>query len=255
MKYVVYLTKYKGDKLPSWYIGSSNIDKIKNGYNGTILSKKYKEKYDKEQKENKHFFKTRVLSYHKTRQCALDEELRLQKKHNVVKNKDYINESYAQVNGFFGRTMTKEEKKSMVNNRVKSGNGDYHHGKQPMDNPIIVEKIKQARIKNGNWHGYDIKYNNVLYRNIKELCNTIDFSEKRIRKIMLINNIKYLNDIIINNIRYLDSLEPKNKKWMNRNIIEKDDIKYMLYYKLDIPDGYKLLEKYTNPRKVSINEE
>lgn len=49
-----------------------------------VLSKRYKEIYKKEQKENKEF-KSRVLSYHETREETLKEELRLQKKHLVVK--------------------------------------------------------------------------------------------------------------------------------------------------------------------------
>jgi len=50
VKYVVYLTHYKGTKLPKWYIGSSNELKVKNGYNGSVKSKKYKKIYLKEQK-------------------------------------------------------------------------------------------------------------------------------------------------------------------------------------------------------------
>lgn len=106
--YCVYLTFYKGNKLPKWYIGSSNENKILKGYNGSIKSKKWKEIYNLEQKENKHLFKTRILSKHDTREEALKEELRLQKKHFVVKNKKYFNESYASINGYFGREMKGE---------------------------------------------------------------------------------------------------------------------------------------------------
>lgn len=42
MDYVVYLIKYLGDKLPPYYIGSSTETKLKNGYCGSISSKKYK---------------------------------------------------------------------------------------------------------------------------------------------------------------------------------------------------------------------
>lgn len=104
-KFVVYLTMYTGTKLPKWYIGSSYEEKVLSGYNGTVLSTEYKEIYKLEQKENKHLFKTRILSYHETRECALDEELRLQKKHLVIKNSKYINMSYAKKNGYFGKSM------------------------------------------------------------------------------------------------------------------------------------------------------
>jgi len=105
-KYVVYLTLYNGDKLPKWYIGSSSEKRVNNGYNGSVASKKYKEIYINEQKCNKSLFKTRILSYHKSRKDALSEELRVQKKHQVVKNDDYINMSYASINGFFGRDVS-----------------------------------------------------------------------------------------------------------------------------------------------------
>lgn len=107
-EFVVYLTKYSGStKLPKWYIGSSFKEKILNKrYNGSVYSKKWKLIYNKEQKENKHLFKTRILSYHLTRKEALKEELRIQKMHIVVKNDNYFNEAYACVNGFFGRDVS-----------------------------------------------------------------------------------------------------------------------------------------------------
>jgi len=108
MKYVVYLTMYNGDKMPKWYIGSSNQTKVSEGYNGSISSKKYKNTYINEQKQNKSLFKTRILSYHLTRKDALIEELRVQKIHKVVRNDRYINMSYASINGFFGRDVSGE---------------------------------------------------------------------------------------------------------------------------------------------------
>lgn len=108
MKQVVYITYYKGDKLPPWYIGSSYEEKVLNGYNGSIQSKKYKEIYLKEQRENKHLFRTRILSYHETSKEALKEELRLQKLHKVVLNNRYFNESYATINGCYGRDVAGE---------------------------------------------------------------------------------------------------------------------------------------------------
>ena len=106
MKYVVYLTMYSGSLLPKFYIGSSNISKVNNGYNGTVKSKRYSKIFNSEQKQNKGLFKTRVLSFHKLRKEALEEELRIQQKHKVVENINYINESYAQINGYFGRNVS-----------------------------------------------------------------------------------------------------------------------------------------------------
>lgn len=93
---------YCGDKLPKWYIGSSYEEKILKGYNGTVCSLEYKSTYINEQKNNKHLFKTRILSYHNDSTSAREEELRLQKMHSVVKNKNYINKALAQPNGCHG---------------------------------------------------------------------------------------------------------------------------------------------------------
>lgn len=106
--YVVYLTMYSGVKLPHWYVGSSTSENVKNGYNGSVRSERWKEIYYIEQKENKNLFKTRILSYHETREDALAEELRIQKLHNVVKNIKYFNESYATINGYFGKNVSGE---------------------------------------------------------------------------------------------------------------------------------------------------
>lgn len=103
-KYVVYLTRYNGELLPRWYIGSSVEERILKGYNGSVTSKKWITIYKQEQQENKHLFKTRILSYHETRKEALYEELRVQKMHQVRNNNKYFNESYASKNGYFGHT-------------------------------------------------------------------------------------------------------------------------------------------------------
>ena len=108
MKYCTYITMYSGDLLPKWYIGSSTIERIKKGYNGSVCSKKYKEIYDNEQIHHKHLFKTRILSIHSTRPEAVAEELRIQKLHNVVTNKKYFNESFAQKNGCYTKDKSGE---------------------------------------------------------------------------------------------------------------------------------------------------
>jgi len=100
MKYVVYITLYGGDKLPPWYIGSTTLAKIKAGYNGSVGSKKYGKIYNAEQNSNKHLFRTKILSYHNTREEAYDEELRLHRKHKVITNNKYINEAYAKGEAF-----------------------------------------------------------------------------------------------------------------------------------------------------------
>lgn len=102
MIFVVYITMYKGHHMPRWYIGSSTLVKVNNGYRGSVSSKKYKDIWKIELKENPQLFTTRVLSTHSTRVEALAEELRLHTMHKVHLNAKYINLSKATVNGYFG---------------------------------------------------------------------------------------------------------------------------------------------------------
>jgi hypothetical protein len=123
--YCVYLTIYFGDKLPRRYIGSCRTVNIDQGYNGSVSSKKYKDTYDSERLANPYLFKTRILSSgYETDYDARIEELRLQKKYNVVKSKDYMNESYAIPNGFFGRDVSGKSNPMYG----KSRKGEKHKG-------------------------------------------------------------------------------------------------------------------------------
>ena len=100
--FCTYLTMYTGNKLPKWYIGSTSVEKIINGYLGSVVSRKYKDIWNFEIKNNLELFKVRILSVHSNRIKALEEELRLHNKHTVHTNPKYINMSLASVNGFFG---------------------------------------------------------------------------------------------------------------------------------------------------------
>ena len=102
MKYCVYLIIYSGNKLPPFYIGSSSIKKIEEGYMGSVTSKKYKHIYKKELKNNPSLFKLKIISKQKTRREALHRELFFHKHLDVVKSELYINQSSAIANGFFG---------------------------------------------------------------------------------------------------------------------------------------------------------
>lgn len=104
--YCTYLTIYFGHKLPRRYIGSSSVEKVLNGYNGSVSSIKWKSLYDEEQKENKHLFKTRILTIHLTDSVAREMEKQLHIKYDVVASPLYFNESIAVPNGFFGRDVS-----------------------------------------------------------------------------------------------------------------------------------------------------
>lgn len=202
MQHIVYLTRYKGTKLPEWYIGSTSHDNILNGYNGSVSSKKYKKIYLEEQKHNKHLFKTRILSRHMTRKDAIKEELRLQEKHKVTKNPKYINMSYARPDGyfglsicgeehpqfgtkhdedfcrkisvrqsgkknsFFGKTHSKESKDGM-REKLSGDNNPFYGGKHTQD---ALKKIKD---KSGTCKGTSYVYNAEL-----SLCRRVKHSER-----------------------------------------------------------------------------
>lgn len=91
MKYCVYLTIYKGSKLPPFYIGSSSVNKINNGYRGSVQSKAYGETWRQELSDNPHLFKTFIISTHETRDMAYDKEQKLQMAVQVHKNTLYTN--------------------------------------------------------------------------------------------------------------------------------------------------------------------
>ncbi len=104
--YCCYLTIYSGNLLPPFYLGSSTVDKINNGYHGSVRSKKWQVIYEKELQNNPHLFNTSILKTTATRKMSLAIELFLQKKNGVVKSNFFFNESLAQKDGMFGRDVS-----------------------------------------------------------------------------------------------------------------------------------------------------
>ena len=158
--YTVYLTVYSGNKLPPFYIGSSSMEKIKNGYHGSVKSRKYKKIWEEELKNNPHLFKTKIVSTHNTRKDALSKEYDIQKKLNVVKSLMYINMSLASINGFFGmsqkgmqgRPCSEESKQkiSSANKGKKSRLGKQHskESKIKMRNAKLGKPLDREHIEN-----------------------------------------------------------------------------------------------------------
>jgi len=106
MEYCVYITTYLGNKFPAKYIGSSSTKRVSEGYRGSVSSRKWKKLWKDELNENPNLFNTEIISHHETRDEALQEELRMQIEYSVVKSTEWVNESYAKVNGFFGRDVS-----------------------------------------------------------------------------------------------------------------------------------------------------
>ncbi len=180
---IVYLTMYSGDLLPKWYIGSTTLKRVNDGYNGSVDSKEYKSIWQQERKNNPQLFTTRILSYHDNKQDSLDEELRLHKKHKVIKNPKYINMSYCQRNGFhggdtsqfidysnqqridkiskavsgskngsYGKKYTEEEKsKSEFFKRNLKGEANPNYGRKASDKTKEKQSIASKGNKNSNY--------------------------------------------------------------------------------------------------------
>ena len=91
----VYLIIYRGNKLPPFYIGSTFLHRIKDGYMGTPSSKKYKAKWNNEIKNHPEKFALRIISTFETRPAALIYEEYIQRQLKVVSNPLYVNEAYA----------------------------------------------------------------------------------------------------------------------------------------------------------------
>lgn len=136
--YCVYFTVYFGDKLSAKrYIGSSSIERVKAGYKGSVLSKKHKLAWKTELKESPSLFKTRILSIFHDKKDAINEELRLQIRYNVVKSDLYFNMALAQPNGFFGMS-TKGIKKPR-----KPGHIPFYLGKKRPDHSECLKGRKR----------------------------------------------------------------------------------------------------------------
>jgi hypothetical protein len=70
--FCTYLTTYKGNKLPMFYVGSTSVSKINNGYRGSVASKAYKQIWISELKNNPQLFETRIISLHNKREEAIE---------------------------------------------------------------------------------------------------------------------------------------------------------------------------------------
>jgi len=92
MEYCTYLTIYKGNKLPMFYIGYSTVNKVVNeNYHGSVSSKKYKKIWNSELRKNPHLFITKILRTHESKEEALAKEKKILLHLNAHKSEMYIN--------------------------------------------------------------------------------------------------------------------------------------------------------------------
>ncbi len=137
--YCTYLTTYSGDKLPPLYIGSTSIEKINDRYHGSVVSKKYREIWITELKENPHLFETRILTTHETREEALEEEVRYQIEHDVVRSPEYINMSIARKKFLFVDHNDPEYRKKMSESQKKLYENPEHRKKNSESKKKLYE--------------------------------------------------------------------------------------------------------------------
>jgi len=91
--YVVYITFYRGNKMPPFYIGYTDELKISKGYNGSVQSKRYKVLWRRERKDHPELFKTLILQLFETDVEAREREEFLHRFFDVANNPMFINMS------------------------------------------------------------------------------------------------------------------------------------------------------------------
>ena len=177
--YVTYLTVYSGNKLPPFYIGSTSLSKIQSGYSGSVKSKKYKDIWKSELKNNPHLFTVKIISYHNTRREAIEKEYKFQSSLSVMKSSLYVNMSIASPNGYFGMDVSgeynpnygkrhtwNEQFRIIHSNKMKgSGNGFYNKSHSHKTKTTIGDK--NAR---NQYEVFDPKGNKYIVNNLKRFC-------------------------------------------------------------------------------------
>jgi len=150
LKYCVYLTIYRGNKLPPFYIGSTSIKKFVKGYKGSVTSRTYGEIWKNELKNNPYLFEGKIISKCLTRDEAFILENKLQRILDVVKNPLYINKGFAIRTSYTNRPGHKptEEtiRKLSVPNPKKGNSGSKNgmYGRTHTDT-IKLEAAERAR--------------------------------------------------------------------------------------------------------------
>jgi hypothetical protein len=178
MEYCTYLTIYRGNKMPPFYIGRSSVKNVQKGYHGTVSSKLYKQVWLDELEQNPHLFETKILTTHSTKKEAAEQEEYLHKKHQVHKNPLYINQAtgagtfHADVKGkknpwygksrsgelnpMYGRTHSERTRQKM------SSNGKGKHS-QPK-----TEEFKQAARERQLGKSYEERFGAEYAKQIRD---------------------------------------------------------------------------------------
>lgn len=179
MEFCVYLTIYSGNKLPPFYIGSTSVKRIKQGYKGSVRSKEYAMIWKSEPKE---YFKTIILQKYKDRDSASKREAYIQEKLDVVNNSLYVNMAIIK-NGKVYYSWTEEKRKNV---------GDRFRGKK-----LTEDHKRKIRLSNvGRKHTPETKLkisvaNKGKKSHFSEWNKTREFSKETLERVSLQRSKKY----------------------------------------------------------------
>jgi hypothetical protein len=217
--YCVYLTTYKGNKLPPFYIGSSSVEKVQKGYHGSVCSKQFRDIWKSEIRKNPNLFQTKIISTHSDRKEATLRERDLQKKLSAVKNPLYTNQSFAAYDSFTDRDQ------SGKNNPM------YGSSRKGIENPFYGQKHKLETLAKMKGRKCSEK-NKELYRKLKTGISQSEETKLKksiIKKGKPPNSIKILKEV--SKEKFLCSIDTK-KEYTYVNACQRfPDIKHLFWSK------------------------
>jgi hypothetical protein len=230
--YCTYLTIYKGNKLPPFYIGYSTVSKVTNGYRGSVSSKCYKHLWYQELIDHPELFITHIISTHNTIEQAKAKEGQLQRAVHAHTNPLYANRQIQGEKFYF----TEQEYKEMVKKRL--ADPQYHakltnNNKRTWSDPQIrarrieriraakhTDKYRQEQSIRSQLQAQDPKYIKSLSTGVKKSWERTGERERRsqIQKNMYKNNPELIES-------------KKKRKWWNNGLTE--------VFSETCPDGWK----------------
>lgn len=129
--YCVYLTVYRGKKLPPFYIGYTQTSKIiVCNYNGSVQSKKYKNIWKYERRHNPHLFKTYIIKTFDSKDAAIQCESLYIRKLNAIHNQLYINTGYFYNNRVYVSSMKGKKHSDETRDKISRSRKDFYKTKR-----------------------------------------------------------------------------------------------------------------------------
>jgi hypothetical protein len=160
-------------------------------------------------------FEIKILSFHNSREEALIEELKLHVEYDVVNSEDYMNESKAMVNGFFGRDVSGKNhpmwgKKHSLKTREKLSIARRKR---------ITKEETRLKISNSN---KGKKLSDDQKRRLSEINSGKKLSEETRKKISesKTGSIPWNKGLMKDIILQIDSEDNIIKEWYNLNDLE-----------------------------------